>query len=257
VTLRRTWALVVILASLACLPSTARATQSVKLTAAFTPDKLNTPTTISFGFQISAHGQVPAPLTGIDLRYPVDIGLATSGVGLATCLPRLLDAFGPKGCPPNSLMGRGNAVAEFAFGPELVKETASVTLLAAPPQEDHIDVFVYALAGTPVNTEIIFSALLLPESPPFGGRLHFDIPLIPSVPEAPDVAIVSMHTTLGPLGLTYYEHAHGKTVAYHPTGILLPSSCPRGGFPIVATFEFLDGSRTNARTTVPCPALGG
>jgi len=79
------------------------------------------------------------------------------------------------------------------------------------------------------------------------------LPIIPSVPGAADVAIVSLRVTLGPLGLTYYEQAEGNTLAYTPKGILLPTACPRGGFPFAATFSFLDGSHPAAQAIVPCP----
>jgi Squalene/phytoene synthase len=39
-----------------------------------------------------------------------------------------------------------------------------------------------------------------------GARIHIDVPLVPSLPEAPDVSVVRTHATLGPRGLTYYEH---------------------------------------------------
>jgi hypothetical protein len=53
--------------------------------------------------------------------------------------------------------------------------------------------------------------------------------------------------------LTYYEIVKGQSVPYHPAGVGLPQSCPRGGFSFAATFAFLDGSRSRADTAVPCP----
>jgi hypothetical protein len=83
--------------------------------------------------------------------------------------------------------------------------------------------------------------------------LSIAVPLIPSIPGAPDVALVQLHLTLGPSGVVYYERVAGRTLAYRPPGILLPSGCPRGGFPFAAEFSFVDGTRTSAATTVPCP----
>ncbi|HZL47765.1 MAG TPA: hypothetical protein VFC30_01995, partial [Solirubrobacteraceae bacterium] len=71
---------------------------------------------------------------------------------------------------------------------------------------------------------------------------------------APDVALTALHTTLGPQHLTYYEHTHGKTIPYHPKGILLPNTCPHNGFRFAAQFAFQDGSHATAHTTVRCPA---
>ncbi len=81
--------------------------------------------------------------------------------------------------------------------------------------------------------------------------MQIGVPLVPSLPDSPDVAVVQLTTTLGPLGITYYERVHGHTIAYHPRGLLLPDSCPRGGFPFAAELGFVDGSTASARRCVP------
>jgi hypothetical protein len=86
------------------------------------------------------------------------------------------------------------------------------------------------------------------------GRLQLNVPLVPSVPEGPDVSVVRVQATLGG-HLTYYEQVHGRTLAYRPRGIGLPRTCPRGGFKFAAAFAFLDGTYASARTTVSCPPL--
>jgi hypothetical protein len=79
------------------------------------------------------------------------------------------------------------------------------------------------------------------------------LPLVPSVPEAPDAALVKLTTTIGPSHITYYEYRKGRTIPYHPRGIRLPSSCPRGGFRFAANFTFNDGSHASAAAQVACP----
>jgi hypothetical protein len=150
-------------------------------------------------------------------------------------------------------MGYGNALAEIPVGPEIIHETADITIVRAPVQDGHIAMLIYASGQTPVDAQIVFPAQLIPAPAPFGGALHLDVPLVPSLPGAPDVAVVRVRSTLGPLGITYYEHVHGRSVAYHPKGILLPNKCPHGGFPFAATFAFLDGTHVSASTAVPCP----
>jgi hypothetical protein len=113
---------------------------------------------------------------------------------------------------------------------------------------------LFATGPSPVDTQILSPAQLLPAPAPFGGRLNIALPLVPSVPGAPDVAIVQMHATIGPQGVTYLHQVTGEPLSYTPRGILLPATCPRGGFPFAAEFTFLDGSRSTARTTIPCPA---
>jgi hypothetical protein len=235
-------------------PAAANAAQSVTLGAAFAPYRLGGRTTVELDLHIAAPaGQIPSALTEVEVRYPQDLGFALSGLGVAVCSPATLEAAGAGGCPANSIMGRGDAVAELRFGAQLVSEGASISIARAPDQEGHIALLLYASGPSPVNTQILSPAQLLPAGPPFGGRLNMQLPVIPSVPGAPDVAIASLNVTLGPQGLTYYEQVQGSTLAYAPRGILLPPTCPRGGFPFAATFSFLDGSRPTARTTVPCP----
>jgi hypothetical protein len=77
------------------------------------------------------------------------------------------------------------------------------------------------------------------------------VPLVASLPEGPAVAVVRVHVTLGGR-LTYYERAHGKLLAYHPRGIVLPRRCPHGGFRFAANFGFLDGTRASARLSERC-----
>jgi hypothetical protein len=76
--------------------------------------------------------------------------------------------------------------------------------------------------------------------------------LISSVPGGADVSIVRVQTTIGPAGLTYYRHRHGRRVPFHPRGVAVPEHCPHGGFPFAAQFTFQDGSGTSASTTAPC-----
>jgi hypothetical protein len=243
---------------LACVcvfpPAAAEATQSVKLGATLTPEHLGRGTTIGFSFQIGAPaGAIPAPLTGINLSYPENLGVATSGLGLATCSAARIEAFGPNHCPADSVMGTGNAIAEFPAGLEIVHESAPMSIFRAPEENGQIALLLYVTAANPVGVQIALPSLLLPAAAPFGGSVQIGVPLVPSFPDAPDVAIVQLTATLGPLGITYYERVHGHTIAYHPQGVLLPNSCPRGGFPFAAELGFVDGSTASARTVVPCP----
>jgi hypothetical protein len=232
----------------------ASAAQSVSLHATLTPERLGHATTVGFGFRIAAPAdRVPPPLTEVNVNYPGNLGIALSELGLATCTSTTLETFGPERCPAESLMGYGTAIAEIQIGPEIQQESARITLIRAPTQHGHLALLFYVNAVSPVRAELVFPGLLLPTQTPFGGRININVPLVPSVPLAPNVAIIRLTTTLGPEHLTYYEHRHGHTIPYNPKGILLPNTCPRGGFPFAATFSFLDGTQANAHTTVPCP----
>jgi hypothetical protein len=232
----------------------AQASQSVKLNVALKPEQLGSGTTIVFGFVIAAQqSRVPAPLTALDLFYPANIGLVTSGLGLSTCSTNTLEALGPEGCPADSLMGHGSAVVEIPFGPDIIRETGLITTWMAPIQNGHLALLFCAEGEQPVQAQLIFTAGVLEAPAPFGGRLDTHIPIIETLPETPDASVVQLSATIGPMDITYYRRAHGKTIAYEPNGLLLPNSCPHGGFPFAATFAFLDGTHASARTSVPCP----
>jgi hypothetical protein len=237
-----------------CLPASAQAATSVHLAATLSPERLGRGTTIGFTFQIGgSRGAVPPPLTAIDLRYPQDLGIALSGLGLETCAPALLQAVGPLGCPRDSLMGLGSALAEIPIGEQVVTEPAEVKIVRGPTEGGRLALLIHANGRYPVNEQIVFPAVLVPARAPFGGELRVSVPLVPSVPGAPDLSIVRLQATLGPQGITYTERVGDTVVVYRPRGILLPDSCPRGGFPFAAAFRFQNGTSAHARTAVPCP----
>ena len=240
---------VLALAPLLCvaLAGPAEAAQTARISARFTPERLGQPTTVSLGFQILASGGgLPSPLTSVDLRYPSNLGLATSGLGVATCQESALEYSGPAGCPANSRMGSGSAIVKFKIGPEIFTETARLGLVAGPSQNGYIKLLVSATGESPVAARIVMSTLLTP------GHLRLTVPLVPSLPEGPDVSVVRVQAMLGG-NLTYYENVHGRMLAYRPRGIRLPRTCPRGGFKFAASFSLLDGTHARARTAVACP----
>src|SRR5271155_1457543 len=81
------------LALLLWLTAPSPAAQSVRLKVSLTPERLGAGTTLSFALQISSsNGQVPPPLRNLDLLYPINLGLITSGLGLSTCSREELEA---------------------------------------------------------------------------------------------------------------------------------------------------------------------
>ncbi len=247
--------LLVALLVCACLPAAARATPTVDLHARFVPERLGGYTTLEFDAQISTtDGLVAPPLAELDVRYPQDIGISVGELGLETCPRTTLEALGPEGCPADSRMGEGSALAEVPIGPHVFSEQAAVTILRAPEENGHLALLLFANGLSPVYAQIAFPGLLLPATVSYGGSVDIAVPLVPGLPGGPDVSVVQLRATLGPQGLTYYERVGSQLVPYKPRGILLPRKCPRGGFDFSAAFTFLDGSRTIAATSVPCPA---
>ena len=173
--------------------------QSTTLTASFHPERLGGATSVSFAFAIkSPDGAVPSPLDGVEIRYPAGLGLATSGLGVATCEPTRLEASGPAACPADSRMGAGGAELRFQVGPQALQESASLALIAGPSPDGYLRLLIAATGTQPVAARVVMSTLL------DEGALQITVPAVPSLPEGPDVAIVAVHATLGG-SLIYYE----------------------------------------------------
>jgi len=229
-------------------------TEDATLHASFSPDRLGTPTTITFGFHLAtSEGAAPPPLTSLDLKMPAGMNYTTTTLGLAICQPATLLARGPAGCPPNSRLGFGSAYVEVPFGTGAGHELPEIQAVAGPSPKGNLTVLFYANGLDPVSAQLMFSGEVVPASGHFGSQLVTTVPLVTSVPGGPDVSIVSVTSTIGPSHLTYYKHVHGHLVPFHPQGVSVPERCPRGGFPFAAEFGFQDASGTSAVTTVPCP----
>ncbi len=248
--------LTALLALLACISTTAWANASVRLHATFTPEHLGKAAAVGLDIEVLAHGALPSPLAEVSVRYPAGLGVALSGVGIDTCSAQRLESSGPKACPADSLMGTGSALTALQVGPQILHEKTTVTVVRAPERNGHLAMFFYAAGTEPVIARALLIGELLPANQPFGGRIRITIPPITTLP-GQYIAIERLQLLLAPPGLTYYERIGGKTIAYHPKGIPLPTACPRGGFPFTATVVFLNGLAAKADTRVPCPVGHG
>ncbi|MGA2163649.1 MAG: hypothetical protein ABSH36_04195 [Solirubrobacteraceae bacterium] len=253
----RTLAASAALLACACLPAGAAAKASEKATlhTAFSPDRLGASTTLSFSFDITTtEGLAPPPLNSIDLHMPAGMNYAETTLGLAICQPETLAKEGLAGCPINSRLGFGSAYVEVPFGNGSGTELPEIQAVMGPSSNGNIVVLFYANGKTPVSAQLVFKGEVQPAGAPFGSQLQTLVPPIPSVPGGNNVAILSVKASIGPEGITYEKHVHGKLVHFKPLGIGVPEHCPRGGFPFSASFTFEDGSSTSTSTKIPCPA---
>ncbi|MGC1852543.1 MAG: hypothetical protein WA687_08910 [Solirubrobacterales bacterium] len=247
-------ALPVVLALGAFAPP-ATATPEVSLRAKLDPLKLGADTSVSLGFHVTPgpHGELP-PLSNFALRLPSGMGFAASTLGLATCSAPTLLARGAPGCPHESLIGFGAAQVQVPFGTQVVRETARISIFMTRPVRGHTTTLFYFDGRRPVIAPLVLqSEIVTPQSSP-DSVLTTPIPPIPTAPEGPEGAMLALRASIGPPGLRYFKRVDHRTVAYRPRGISIPETCPPGGFAFAAKFRFRDGSRTEARTVVPCPA---
>jgi hypothetical protein len=102
---------------------------------------------------------------------------------------RRTDSRGLAGCSPNSRIGFGSAFVEVSFGIGSGKEIPEISRDGATAQRQYCRLVRCGLM--PVFAQLVFSGEVLPDSGRFGSRLSTTVPLVESVPEGPEVSIVS------------------------------------------------------------------
>jgi len=239
----------VLLPICACLAGSADAAQSAGLQVSLHPERPGASTTLAFGFQIEdPEAALPPALTRLDVRLPAGMGVDTSG--LATCPEAKLE-HGPRGCSANSRVGSGSVKVQVPLGTVTRPEIAALTVFNGPRKGGDTTLLFYAAGRLPIATQLIFAGVIVPG--PRGVSIEASIPLIPTLPNTPDAAIVEMKANLGTRSQTYFRMSGGRRVRFTPKGATLPGRCPVGGFPFSATFGFNDGSSASAAAAVGCP----
>lgn len=240
---------------LALAAGSALAVPKVTLHAGFSPERLGQSTTVNLRIQVAPGAEpIPPPLVRAEVRYPAGLDPQLSGLGLDACTAVTLETSGVDACPPNSVMGEGQAIAEFLIAHRIVRELARITAVRTAEQDGHLTMLMYIYDETAISAQLILTGRLLPAGGPFAGLLDINVPLLHSLPGTPDVSVAEIQLSLGPETLTYSEQVAGKIVHYIPEGITLPRHCPRGGFPFAVTLGFVDGTHANATRKVPCPS---
>jgi hypothetical protein len=235
---------------LACLGGVAQAEPLAALHVSLSPKRLGASTTMFFSFSIrNSTGGLPPALTVLDVRLPP--GMTVNTTGLAACTRRQI-ARGPSQCPANSRVGNGTVRVEVPLGNVVRPETAVLSVFNSEVLGGRRTLLFYAVGRIPIATKLIFAGVMIPSAE--GLTIEAEIPLIPTLPEAPDAAIVEMSSTLGTLQFAYHRGVGRKRVRFHPSGSVLPASCPTGGMPFAGGFRFNDTSTASAQITVACPA---
>jgi hypothetical protein len=250
----RTARLVLFLATLVALPaSSAQAQETVQITqAGFSPAKLGAPTN-AFGSAVigSTEGPVPSPIEHVNVYGPAGVTLDLRGSG--TCDEATLSRIGPQACPANSRAGFGGGEGIYQLGGELVEEKYTLDFFLADNRPGHVALLVFLQGHSPVSVEVVFGGSVIRGPAPYGLGFSLDVPLIKVLPDASDASAKSAFVTLGAHNVAYYRTVHGKRTLFHVRGIVLPKSCPHGGWPVASQFSFEDGSTVMAKRSVPCP----
>jgi hypothetical protein len=210
--------------------------------ASFSPDRLGARAALTFTVSYTG-GElgVPSPVRRAVVHFPR--GLSLHIPRLRSCTVAQLQARGAQGCPAQSLLGSGHAVAEVHAGTEFEHENATVSAFIGPFEGGDPTIEILGQGYTPLDERAVATGVLLPDRSPYGEKLVLSIPPIPSIPLEPDASVIFLTITVG--------GAHGA--ARRANTIVLSSSCPAGGFPFAAEFTYADGSTGAASATAPCP----
>ncbi len=209
----------------------------------FSPDKLGAKAAFTFAAHF-AGGElgVPSPVRRAVVHFPP--GLTLDVPKLRSCTKAQLQARGARGCPAQSQIGTGRALADVHVGSSVESEEAAISVFVGPPQGLNPTVEILGQGYSPLDERVVITGTALPDNPPYGEKLVMSVPAIPTVPLEPNASTVSFSVTIG-----------GKAARKHhnPNTALLPSHCPTGGFPFAAEFTYEDGSTSTSTATVPCP----
>ena len=220
----------------------ARAETSATITPSLSPDRLGARAqlTLAIAFTGGALG-VPDALQRSVLKFPA--GLSLDIPNLRSCSPARLQLRGVSGCPPQSRIGSGHAVAESYLGSQLTVESATLWVFLGPLLNLQPTVEIFGEAYAPLGEQMVLTADGLTYPAPYGEGLQLSLPPIPTVPHGSNASILTFSLTIG----TNRRHSADANA------VLVPSRCPAGGFPFAAEFTYVDGSSGRSLATVPCP----
>jgi AcrR family transcriptional regulator len=235
--------LVVTLAFGSVAPRAAATTgTSATITPSLNPDRLGARAALTFSIRyVAANNAVPTPVRRSVLRLPA--GLILDIPKLRSCSANHLRAHGALGCPPQSLIGTGHALVETHAGSQTIAE--NVRLWAYVGGFDNHGQPAFEILGqgyTPLERRVVFGGTVRPDRAPYGEALTISIPAVPTLSFEPDASLVSFSLTVGTSRRTHDANT-----------VLVPSSCPPGGFPFAAEFTYANGSTGSASATSPCP----
>jgi hypothetical protein len=185
---------------------------------------------------------VPSPVHRSVLSLPA--GLTLEVPSLRSCSAARLQAQGPKGCPPQSLIGRGHALAKALAGSNVIEEEVELWAFIGPPQGNTPTLELLGEGTTPVPAQVVITGTVVPAHAPYGEQLVIPIPPVPSLPSVSETSLANLTLTIG---------ASGPHPARNANTVVVPR-CPAGGWPFAAAFTYADGSSGSTVARQPCPA---
>jgi len=213
---------------------------SATIAPSLSPDRLGAKAELTFTVDF-AGGElgVPVPVQRAVLKFPA--GLSLDIPVLRSCSAARLQISGPSGCPAQSQIGTGNAVAEVYLGTQLTVERVTLWAFLGPLRNFEPTVEIFGEGYAPLGEQVLLTASALVNRAPYGEGLTMSIPPLPTVPFGSNASILR------------FSLAIGASRRRNANAVLVPSRCPAGGFPFAAEFTYAGGSTGSAFATVPCP----
>ena len=191
---------------------------------------------VEYTIRGSEYGGFPPPLIGVNFYTPA--GTKVHPRAFVTCSPTALKNTGPSACPKKSRVTiAGEALGVVSFGNERVQEKASIQAFFAPGGALQF----YTQGSSPVSLEFLSPSRVVSARRPYAQEFITTVPLIETVPGAPDASTLSIKVKVGS------AFRKGRKVTYYGT---VPRKCPKGGFPLKSELLFA-GLGGLAPQTVP------
>ena len=140
---------------------------SATITPSFSPDRPGAKAALTFTIHYAGgESDVPSPVHRSVVRFPA--GLTLDVPTLRSCTAARLEARGPGGCPAQSKIGSGHALAEVTVGSQLVAEAVTVWAFIGPPQNNVPTLELLGEGSTPVPGQVVVTGTVVPVALPTG-----------------------------------------------------------------------------------------
>jgi hypothetical protein len=227
----------------AALAGPVRAATVGTIRPSFLPDRLGASTAFTLALRFrNDQGGVPAPVSRAVVHLPAGLGIDLRGA--SACSRARLETRGANGCPSGLRIGRGHAILEVRAGSQTIPESATLAAFRGPHKAGKPTLEIIGQGETPLYERTVVVGVLGADHPPYGLKLEMSIPPIPTLTGEPNASLSELSLTVGA----------GRNPRAHFAGaIVVPRTCPKGGFPFAADFAFEDGSSASTTATTPCP----
>lgn len=221
------------------LSASAVALTSTSITPVLRPSRLGARAALTVTVHFRG-GEFGVPAAGREWVLRLPAGMTLDVPRLRSCVARRLRTLGGRGCPAQSRIGSGHALAAVHAGSQVLIERVGLSAFIGLPQGWDPTFIVLGQGYTPLDERVVLTGQLMPDGPPYGEKLVMSVPPIPTLSLEPQASVLSFSLTVG-------ASRQGSN------SIIVPAKCPRGGFPFAGEFTYSDASTDSVESELPCP----